>query len=96
MNIYLGILVDLGFDDVDMEVVVDVEIVFFEGYLFDKDKGKEVFIIMVCVCCVVGGKVGIVIFDLFCVECYCDDFFSLIENELDYVIGNSDELKLLF
>ncbi len=96
MNTYLGISADLGPDDVDMEAVADAEIVFLEGYLFDKDKGKEAFITMARACRAAGGKAGIAISDPFCVERHRDDFLSLIENELDYVIGNSDELKSLF
>lgn len=96
MNTYLGISADLGPDDVDMEAVADAEIVFLEGYLFDKDKGKEAFIAMARACRAAGGKAGIAISDPFCVERHRDDFLSLIENELDYVIGNSDELKSLF
>ena len=96
MNTYLGISADLGPDDVDMEAVADAEIVFLEGYLFDKDKGKEAFIAMARACRAAGGQAGIAISDPFCVERHRDDFLSLIENELDYVIGNSDELKSLF
>ncbi|MGB1034703.1 MAG: adenosine kinase, partial [Primorskyibacter sp.] len=44
MNTYLGISADLGPDDVAEEVAAQAEIVFLEGYLFDKDQGKEAFI----------------------------------------------------
>ncbi|NBB97003.1 MAG: adenosine kinase, partial [Alphaproteobacteria bacterium] len=41
MNTYLGMSAELGPDDVDASVMADSEIVFLEGYLFDKDKGKD-------------------------------------------------------
>ncbi|MHA6267258.1 adenosine kinase [Aliiroseovarius sp. CAU 1755] len=96
MNTYLGISAELGSADVDPDVAADAEIVFLEGYLFDKDKGKEAFIDMARACRAAGGKAGIAISDPFCVERHRDDFLTLIEHELDYVIGNEDEIRSLF
>ncbi|MEP5151737.1 adenosine kinase [Planktotalea sp.] len=96
MNTYLGISAELGPEDVPVEVGADAEIVFLEGYLFDKDKGKEAFVKLARSCRAAGGKAGIAISDPFCVERHRADFLSLIENELDYVIGNEEEVKSLF
>ena len=96
MNTYLGISAELGPEDVDPEVAAAAEIVFLEGYLFDKDKGKQAFIAMSRACRAAGGKAGIAISDPFCVERHRDDFLTLIENELDYVIGNEAEIRSLF
>ncbi|UWP89673.1 adenosine kinase [Aliiroseovarius crassostreae] len=96
MNTYLGISAELGPEDVDPAVASDAEIVFLEGYLFDKDKGKEAFIAMARACRGAGGKAGIAISDPFCVERHRTDFLMLIEHELDFVIGNEDEIKSLF
>lgn len=96
MNTYLGISAELGPEDVDHDVAASAEIVFLEGYLFDKDKGKDAFVAMSRACRGAGGKAGIAISDPFCVERHRDDFLTLIEHELDYVIGNEDEIKSLF
>ncbi|MCK8465265.1 adenosine kinase [Aliiroseovarius sp. S1339] len=96
MNTYLGISAELGSDDVDPDVAAAAEIVFLEGYLFDKDKGKEAFIAMARACRAAGGLAGIAISDPFCVERHRDDFLTLIEHELDYVIGNEKEIESLF
>lgn len=96
MNTYLGISAELGPDDVDLDVAANAEIVFLEGYLFDKDKGKEAFTRMARACSAAGGKAGIAISDPFCVERHRADFLSLIENELDYVIGNEAEIASLY
>ncbi|WP_417525141.1 adenosine kinase [Marinovum sp.] len=96
MNTYLGISAELGPDDVDEEVARNAEIVFLEGYLFDKDKGKEAFTRMARACSAAGGKAGIAISDPFCVERHRADFLNLIENELDYVIGNEAEIRSLY
>ena len=96
MNTYLGISAELGPEDVDLDVAGNAKIVFLEGYLFDKDKGKEAFTTMARACRAAGGQAGIAISDPFCVERHRDDFLALIEDELDYVIGNAAEIKSLW
>ena len=96
MNTYLGISAELGPDDLPENVASEAEIVFLEGYLFDKDKGKDAFIATARACRSAGGIAGIAISDPFCVERHRADFLKLIENELDYVIGNEDEIRALF
>jgi sugar/nucleoside kinase (ribokinase family) len=96
MNTYLGISAELGPEDVNLEVASNAEIVFLEGYLFDKDKGKDAFVKLAKECRSAGGLSGIAISDPFCVERHRSDFLSLIKNELDYVIGNKQEIMALF
>ncbi|AWI82619.1 adenosine kinase [Alloyangia pacifica] len=96
MNTYLGISAELGPEDVDEAVAAEAEIVFLEGYLFDKDKGKEAFIRLARACRAAGGKAGIAISDPFCVERHREDFLQLIEHEMDYVIGNEAEIRSLY
>ncbi len=96
MNTYLGISAELGPEDVPEDVAAQAEVVFLEGYLFDKDKGKDAFIRTARTCRAAGGKAGIAISDPFCVERHRDDFLNLIENEMDYVIGNEAEIMSLY
>ena len=96
MNTYLGISAELGPEDVSEEVAAEAEIVFLEGYLFDKPKGKDAFVKLARACRAAGGKAGIAISDPFCVERHREDFLTLIENELDYVIGNEAEIRSLY
>lgn len=96
MNTYLGISAELGPEDVSSSVAKKAEYVFLEGYLFDKDKGKQAFVELSRACRSAGGKAGIAISDPFCVERHRADFLNLIEHELDYVIGNDAEIKSLF
>ena len=96
MNTYLGISAELGPEDVAEDVGANAEIVFLEGYLFDKDKGKQAFVKLARACRAAGGKAGVAISDPFCVERHRTDFLNLIEHELDYVIGNEEEVKSLF
>src|SRR6056297_869306 len=96
MNTYLGISAELGPEDVSEDVAAQAEVVFLEGYLFDKDKGKDAFTRTARTCRAAGGKAGIAISDPFCVERHRGDFLDLIENEMDYVIGNEAEIMSLY
>ncbi|MDO6584270.1 adenosine kinase [Salipiger sp. 1_MG-2023] len=96
MNTYLGISAELGPEDVSEDVAAQAEIVFLEGYLFDKPKGKDAFTRMARKCRAAGGIAGIAISDPFCVERHRDDFLRLIANEMDYVIGNEAEIRSLY
>ncbi|WP_299046869.1 adenosine kinase [uncultured Tateyamaria sp.] len=96
LNTYLGISTELGPDDVPETVAANAEIMFLEGYLFDKDKGKEAFRQASRLTRGAGGRAGIAISDPFCVDRHRPDFLDMIGNELDYVIGNEHEIKSLF
>ena len=96
MNTYLGISSELGPEDVPGEVAGNARIIFLEGYLFDKDKGKAAFLEAARDCRKGGGKTGIAISDPFCVERHRADFLRMIGEELDYVIGNEAEIRSLF
>ena len=95
MNTYLGISAELGPEDVDDAVAGQADILFLEGYLFDKDKGKEAFAAAARACRAGGGRAGIALSDPFCVDRHRADFRRLVK-ELDYVIGNSHEWESLY
>nr|WP_319948645.1 adenosine kinase [uncultured Shimia sp.] len=95
MNTYLGISAELGPDDVPTDVAGMAELLFLEGYLYDKPKGKEAFETAARLCRQGGGKAGIALSDPFCVERHRDDFRRLVK-ELDYVIGNEHEWQALY
>ncbi|MEM6938510.1 MAG: adenosine kinase [Pseudomonadota bacterium] len=96
MNTYLGISTELSSADVPENVAGNAKIMFLEGYLFDQDAGKTAFREAARATKAGGGMAGIAISDPFCVERHRADFLTLIENDLDYVIGNEAELLALF
>ncbi|MFV0360866.1 adenosine kinase [Tropicimonas sp.] len=96
MNTYLGISAELGPEDVPETVAERSGILFLEGYLFDKDKGKEAFLKAARLCKAGGGRAGIALSDPFCVDRHRADFRSLVANEMDYVIGNVHEWCALY
>src|SRR5699024_4769147 len=96
MNTYLGISAELGPADVPAAVTERAQIMFLEGYLFDKPAGKAAFLEAARQCRAGGGMPGIAISDPFCVDRHREDFLSLIENEMDFVIGNEAEIRALY
>ncbi|MEQ6249235.1 adenosine kinase [Sulfitobacter sp. HNIBRBA3233] len=96
MNTYLGISTGLSSADVPQNVTGNAKIMFLEGYLFDRDEGKTAFRQAARSAKAGGGKAGIAISDPFCVERHRSDFLHMIENDLDFVIGNEAEIKSLF
>ncbi|SEO70767.1 Sugar or nucleoside kinase, ribokinase family [Salinihabitans flavidus] len=95
MNTYLGISSELGPDDVADEVAGQAAILFLEGYLYDKPKGKAAFERAARLCREAGGKAGIALSDPFCVDRHRADFRRLVK-DLDYVIGNQHEWESLY
>lgn len=96
LNTYLGISTGLTSVDVPISVSGNARIMFLEGYLFDHDAGKTAFREAARATKAGNGIAGIAVSDPFCVERHRADFLSLIENDLDYVIGNEHEIKSLF
>lgn len=95
MNTYLGISSELGPEDVSDDVAGRAEVLFLEGYLYDKPKGKQAFERAARLCQQGGGKAGIALSDPFCVDRHRDGFRRLVR-ELDYVIGNEHEWSSLY
>jgi sugar/nucleoside kinase (ribokinase family) len=95
MNTYLGISSELGPDDVADDVAGQAALLFLEGYLYDKPKGKQAFERAAKLCRAAGGLAGIALSDPFCVDRHRDDFRRLVK-DLDYVIGNEHEWSSLY
>lgn len=95
MNTYLGISSELGPEDVADAVAGGAGILFLEGYLYDKPRGKAAFERAARLCRAGGGMAGIALSDPFCVDRHRDDFRRLVR-ELDYVIGNEHEWCSLY
>lgn len=96
MNTYLGVSSDVGPEDVSDDVTADSEILFIEGYLFDKDPGKAAIYKAAEAVVAAGGRAGVSLSDPFCVDRHRDDFRKLIASSLNFVLCNEEELKSLY
>ncbi|AVW93150.1 adenosine kinase [Celeribacter baekdonensis] len=95
MNTYLGISSEISEADVTEAAAGDTDIMFLEGYLYDKPKGKYAFDQAAKLTKAAGGKVGISLSDPFCVDRHRADFRTFVK-EMDFVIGNEHEWESLY
>ncbi|PIE11786.1 MAG: adenosine kinase [Rhodobacterales bacterium] len=95
MNTYLGFGADLDAGDVPDAVARGAQLLFLEGYLYDKPGGKAAFEQAARLCHEGGGIAGISLSDPFCVDRHRADFQALVA-QLDFVIGNVHEWESLY
>lgn len=95
MNTFLGISAELSPADIPEGTLGKGEILFIEGYLYDKPSGKTAIHEAAAMCRKGHGLAGVSLSDPFCVERHRDDFRALIK-ELNFVIGNHHEWMSLY
>ena len=95
MNTYLGAGEYLSKEDLSDENIKEAEILYMEGYLWDRPSSKEAFLHASSVNKNSGGKNALTLSDVFCVEAHRESFIELIKDNIDYVFCNEDELNAL-
>jgi sugar/nucleoside kinase (ribokinase family) len=96
MNTYLGVSSLLCVPDVDVDAVADGEILYMEGYLYDRDEAKEAFRHAAQVAHAHDRQVSLTLSDSFCVDRHRADFRDLVRDEVDILFGNADEIVSLY
>jgi sugar/nucleoside kinase (ribokinase family) len=96
MNTYLGACVNFTTSDVDAETVAGSQVIYMEGYLWDRPEAKEAFKLAAKIARSAGRKTSITLSDSFCVERHRDSFLDLIRNDIDIVFANESEIKSLY
>ena len=95
MNTFLGAGEFLSRSEINRNSILDAEIVYLEGYLWDKPESKEAFERASELNTETNGKNAITLSDVFCVERHRESFIEFIKQSIDYVFCNEDELKAL-
>ena len=95
MNTFLGAGEFLSRSEINRNSILDAEIVYLEGYLWDKPESKEAFERASKLNTETNGKNAITLSDVFCVERHRESFVEFIKQSIDYVFCNEDELKAL-
>nr|AGQ19684.1 sugar kinases, ribokinase family [Candidatus Actinomarina minuta] len=95
MNTYLGAGAQLSMSDLNEQAINKCNILYMEGYLWDRLPSKEAFIYASNVNKLSGGKNALSLSDVFCVEAHRDSFLDLIKDNIDIVFCNEDELNTL-
>ena len=95
MCTYLGISSQLAKKDINEDYIKDYEIIFLEGYLWDKGMSEEMFKHVINVAKKNNIKIAMSLSDIFCVTRHREDFFKLLKNDLNILIGNENEINEL-
>ena len=96
MNTYLGAGEYLSVNDLNVDSIKDANILYMEGYLWDKPSSKEAFLYAAKLNKETGGMNAISLSDVFCVDMHRESFKDFIKSDIDYVFCNEDELNSLF
>ena len=95
MCTYLGISSQLSKEDINEDYIKDYEIIFLEGYLWDKGMSEEMFKHIINLAKKNNVKIAMSLSDIFCVTRHQEDFFKLLKNDLSILIGNENEINEL-
>ena len=95
MCTYLGISSQLSKEDINEDHIKDHEIIFLEGYLWDKGMSEEMFKYVISLAKKYKIKVAMSLSDIFCVTRHREDFIKLLKNDLNILIGNENEINEL-
>ena len=95
MCTYLGISSQLSKDDINEDHIKNYELIFLEGYLWDKGISEKMFKHVIDLAKKNNIKIAMSLSDIFCVSRHRKDFFKLFINDLDILIGNENEINEL-
>jgi fructokinase len=95
MCTYLGISSHLSANDINENNIVNHELIFLEGYLWDKGASEKMFKHVIAIAKKNKVKIAMSLSDIFCVSRHKEDFYNLLKNDLDILIGNESEINEL-
>ena len=95
MCTYLGISSHLSEGDINEKNITEHELIFLEGYLWDKGISEKMFKHVINVAKKNRVKIAMSLSDIFCVTRHKQDFYNLLKNDLDILIGNENEINEL-
>jgi sugar/nucleoside kinase (ribokinase family) len=95
MCTYLGISSHLSANDINENNIVNHELIFLEGYLWDKGISEKMFKHAISIAKKNKIKIAMSLSDIFCVTRHKQDFYKLLNNDLDILIGNENEINEL-
>ena len=91
----LGISSELSKNDINSNIIADSEIIYVEGYLWDKENTKEACIYTMQEAKRLGKKIAFTYSDPFCVNRSRDDFKHLTKEYVDIAFCNHEEAMAL-
>jgi fructokinase len=95
MCTYLGVSSHLSENDINESNIINNELIFLEGYLWDKGTSEKMFKHAINIAKRNKVKIAMSLSDIFCVSRHKEDFYNLLKNDLDILIGNEKEINEL-
>jgi len=95
MCTYLGISSHLSANDINENNIIDNDLIFLEGYLWDKGTSEKMFKHTINIAKKNKVKIAMSLSDIFCVTRHKQEFYNLLKNDLDILIGNENEINEL-
>jgi len=95
MCTYLGVSSHLSAEDINENDILNYDLIFLEGYLWDKGISERMFKHVINLAKKNKIKIAISLSDIFCVTRHKQDFYNLLKNEIDILIGNENEINEL-
>ncbi len=96
MCTYLGACVELGHEDIDVELIQSSRVTYLEGYLWDPPQAKEAFLVAAKAAHAAKRQVSLSLSDSFCVSRHRESFLDLVQNHIDVLFANESELLSLY
>lgn len=96
MSTFLGASAEFGKADIVKSLIESSEVIYLEGYLFDKDDAKAAFIRASEIAKAAGRKVSLTLSDAFCVDRHRESFKQLVHNHVDILFANEAEIFSLY
>lgn len=96
MNTFLGASVEFSEEDIKEDIIAASEIIYLEGYLYDKPQAKAAYKKAAKIARDHGRKMSLSLSDSFCVQRHHAEFLDLVKEGTDILFANEDEIKELF
>jgi sugar/nucleoside kinase (ribokinase family) len=96
MCTYLGACVELGPEDIDVELIQSSQVTYLEGYLWDPPRAREAFHVAAQAAHAARRQVSLSLSDSFCVDRYRDGFREFVKQHVDLLFANESELTSLY
>ena len=96
MATFLGACCELTPQDIVPEVVINHQVTYLEGYLWDAFLAQESMVKAAGIAKTSNRRVALTLSDLFCVDRHRESFKDLINNYVDLLFSNEDEIMSLF
>ena len=96
MVTHLGACIELAPNDIDEDKVVNAQVTYLEGYLWDPPEAKKAFLKAAELAHQSERKVSLSLSDSFCVDRHRLEFIDFIKSHVDILFGNEEEIISLY